>query len=171
MKIIVILALVGAAIAAPQGDTDAELIPRRGPSVRLPSVGPGSTVGGTDDDDFGIFRIIPVPRDPSTGGSSFGDILRGVFPDLFTRFPFGGSGFVPFDVDTDNSTTHEIEIVNGTRIETNKTTTRHEGDNGGIFIVHTLTERRLPGVGEVPQEDATQNEVVVGSEVSESEAK
>lgn len=199
MKIfIVILAVVGATLAAPQEDEDAELIPGVVRSAR-----PRPPVRGDDDG----FRVVFVPANPSTANGLL-DILRAIlgrtprpaapggeeappttsgglpfgFPDIFRRFPFGGgsgfpddSGFPEVPSDLPDNSTHEVKVINGKRMEMNTTTTKRRGDNGGIYITHIHTVRRLPGEGASPdapvesdvellQGDTAENEVA--SEVS-----
>ncbi|XP_042211041.1 DNA translocase FtsK-like isoform X2 [Homarus americanus] len=124
MKLAVLLAMVGAALTAPQ-----ELFGvRRTPETE--GVAPSDTDPTTDDFPLVIFDV-PFFTDVS-------------FPS------FDSDGFPGFDVDLpsdlppnyDNST-HEVKVVNGSRVEVNSTIskTTHEG---GVVVVHTHIVRKLP---------------------------
>ncbi|KAK3857569.1 hypothetical protein Pcinc_036187 [Petrolisthes cinctipes] len=166
MKILIFLAVVGAALAFPQG------ILRRlqNPAPEVEDFTPGSGRGSFSFPDFFVPRT-PGPdggdgeEPPRSDGFPFG------FPDVFSGFPFGPSpGDLPSDYDNSTSV---VKDVNGTQMEVNTTTTKQTGEDGNVFYRHFHIVRTIPGentdeippVGEVegpsevPQEDAAENEL------------
>nr|XP_045614856.1 uncharacterized protein LOC123768406 isoform X2 [Procambarus clarkii] len=75
-----------------------------------------------------IFRRPFFPRVPSFSGLPSIDF----FPDL-TDLP-----------DNYDNSTHEVKMVNGSRVEMNRTVSKTTNDNGGVFYTHVHTIRRLP---------------------------
>lgn len=125
----------------------------------------------------------PVDAPPQDSGrfpSLFDHPLFNVFRGPF----FGGSPDSPpvmtrFDGLPDNydNSTHEVKVVNGSRVEVNRTITKQTGDNG-ILITHFHSVRRLPGAdgepaaddgGQAPETDAVPDGNTAENRVDPSE--
>ncbi|KAL7638881.1 UNVERIFIED_CONTAM: hypothetical protein RMT77_010415 [Armadillidium vulgare] len=86
--------------------------------------------------------------------------FRPRFPDFSLDFPsFNGPDFDSLPDNYDN-TTHEVKVVNGTKIEVNSTISKNKDDNG-VFIQEVTIVRYSPekpsNEGEVPSEVDTTN--------------
>ncbi|KAK8720544.1 hypothetical protein OTU49_013256 [Cherax quadricarinatus] len=141
MKLIVLVAMLGLSLAAPQ-----HLLGLR---RSLGENNRGNTAPATvpPEDD-------PKPRQESDDTPLlFFD--RPFFPEVFRRplFPRVSFPRLPsFDSFPDipnlpanyDNVTHEVKIVNGSRVEMNRTMTKTTNDNGNVFFTQVQTFRRLP---------------------------
>ncbi|KAK4324896.1 hypothetical protein Pmani_004482 [Petrolisthes manimaculis] len=156
MKILILLAVVGAAFALPQGILG-------GPRNPAPEGEDSTPDSGRFPFAFPDFFSPRTPgpdgvdgeEPPRSGGFPFG------FPDVFSGFPFGPSpGDLPNDYDNSTSV---VKDVNGTQMEVNTTTTKQTGEDGNVFYRHFHIVRTIPedeNTDEIfPQEDEAQNEV------------
>lgn len=190
MKLIVLVAMLGLSLAAPQGlDPDAEVIPgglrpsRRRPTTRdgddgfeilvfEPRARPNIVMTTLLRDLLGLRRslgennrgnsapaTVPPEDDPKPRQESDDTPLlffdRPFFPEVFRRplFPRVSFPRLPsFDSFPDipnlpanyDNVTHEVKIVNGSRVEMNRTITKTTNDNGNVFFTQVQTFRRLP---------------------------
>ncbi|XP_071538396.1 uncharacterized protein [Panulirus ornatus] len=185
MKLVVFLAVLGCALAAPQAlDPDAETVftPERSPPE---GVGNG-TIVIVNPNFFNILRGLfgggrvpdgdPTDQPPQGFGGlpSFfrRPFISNVFPIPFfggsPQFPSFGTGFDDLPDNYDNST-HEVKVVNDSRIEINRTTTKKTGD-GGVFIINVHSVRTLPdAAGEPAADDGGQGDTLPEGNTDENQ--
>ncbi|XP_071538398.1 uncharacterized protein [Panulirus ornatus] len=148
MKLVVFLAVLGCALAAPQGLFGGGRVPDGDP---------------TDQPPQGFGGLPSFFRRP---------FISNVFPIPFfggsPQFPSFGTGFDDLPDNYDNST-HEVKVVNDSRIEINRTTTKKTGD-GGVFIINVHSVRTLPdAAGEPAADDGGQGDTLPEGNTDENQ--